>query len=60
VTAARAVVLLACTPSAIATFSLAEELGLGQQRVAQTIVATTLVAAVSLPAVSGWVLATVR
>ncbi len=55
-TAARAMVLLACTPAAIATFSLAEELGLGQQRVAQTIVATTAVAAATLPAVAGWVL----
>jgi len=55
-TAARAMVLLACTPTAIATFSLAEELGLGQQRVAQTIVATTAVAAGTLPVVAGLVL----
>jgi predicted permease len=59
-TAARAMLLLACTPSAIATFSLAEELGLGQRRVAQTIVATTAVASVSLPVMAAWTLHFVR
>lgn len=48
--AARCMLLLSATPSAIATFALAQEFGLGQQRVAQAIVASTVLAAGALPA----------
>lgn len=49
--AARIVLLLGATPTAIATFALAQEFGVGRERVAQAIVGTTLVSMVSLPAV---------
>jgi predicted permease len=46
---ARVLVVLAAMPAAITTFALALEQGIGPERVAATIVASTLASAVTLP-----------
>jgi len=56
VDAAQVFILLAATPTAIATFALAVEFEVGQERVAQGIVLSTLASAITLPLVSVWVL----
>lgn len=42
-------VILAAMPAAITTFAIAEDLGLGKTRIAQTIVLTSVLAAVTIP-----------
>ena len=47
---ARVFVVLACMPAAITTFAIAEDLGVGKTRIAQTIVLTSLLAVLTIPA----------
>ena len=54
--AAQVFLLLAATPTAIATFALSVEFDSGQEDVAQGIVLSTLVSALTLPLITGWVL----
>ncbi len=54
--AAQVFVLLSATPTAIATFALAVEFEQGAEDVAQSIVLSTMVSAVTLPIVGIWVL----
>lgn len=54
---ARVFVLLAAVPTAIAAFSLSQELALGERTIARGIVLTTLLCLVSLPLLGALVLA---
>lgn len=45
----RVFVVLAAMPAAITTFAIAEDLGLGKTRIAQTIVLTSVLAAATIP-----------
>lgn len=54
--AARVVILLSAMPPAITTFALAKEFGVGEERVAQVIVAGSAVSLFTLPIVSAIVL----
>ena len=56
VDAAQVFILLGATPTAIATFALAVEFDVGRDDVAQAIVVSTLVSAMTLPLISTWVL----
>lgn len=55
VEAARCILLLACMPPAITTFAIARDANIGADRVAQVIVAGTLLSAVTLPLAAVWV-----
>lgn len=55
VEAARCALLLASMPPAITTFAIARDADIGADRVAQSIVAGTLLSAVTLPLTAAWV-----
>ena len=55
--AGQVFILLAATPTAVATFALSVEFKQGQEDVAQSIVLSTIAAGLTLPIVSIWVLA---
>lgn len=48
---ARVLVLLAAMPAAISTFAIAERFGVGERRVCQAVVATSWIAAITIPLV---------
>lgn len=55
--ATQVLILLAATPTAVATFALAVEFEQGKDSVAQSIVLSTVLSALTLPLVSVWVTA---
>ena len=55
VEAARCALLLASMPPAITTFAIARDADIGADRVAQAIVAGTLLSAFTLPLTAAWV-----
>lgn len=52
--AVQVFLILAATPTAIAAFALSVEFEAGEDRVAQTIVLSTVISAFTLPVVAGW------